>query len=82
MPLSEEDIKQVADAVTTQMDAKTRSFYVDREKHWKHHEFLDKLIGFFDKASDTALKTIVRMVVVALIGIFLLGIGMWIKSQI
>jgi hypothetical protein len=62
-------------------DQENSLLWVDREKHHKHHELMDKMIIFFDDTKTTIWKTFVRMVVVGILGIFVLGLAIWLKTK-
>jgi len=57
------------------------AFWIYREKHHKHHEFIDSVISFLDSTRDTAWKTFVRISIVGILGIFVLGFIAWIKFK-
>lgn len=79
--MNDDDIRKITDAVGKAIDEKTSSFYVDREKHWKHHEFLDKLIKFFDSAQNFTWRTALVMVFLGALIFIILGFlfALWIK---
>jgi hypothetical protein len=39
------------------------AFWIEREKHYKHHELLDNMIKFFDDTKVTVWRTIVRFII-------------------
>lgn len=57
------------------------AFWIDREKHHKHHEFIDSVVSFLDSTRDTAWKTFVRVVIVGILGFFVLGFIAWMKFK-
>lgn len=79
--MNDDDLKKITAAVSKAIDEKTSSFYVDREKHWKHHEFLDKLIDFFDTAQRFTWRTLFILFIFGVIGVIALGFwfSLWSK---
>jgi preprotein translocase subunit Sss1 len=57
------------------------AFWVDREEHHDHHEFLKELINFLKDTRTTVWKTFVRTSIVGILGIFVLGFIAWMKFK-
>lgn len=75
--ITETQIKAIAQAVSESIDNKANAFYVDREKHWKHHEFLDRSIDFLSETRGIIWKVIVVAFIGLVIGIFAIGFTLW-----
>lgn len=70
----------VKEAVKEEMDREIKPFYVDREQHYKDHQFLQGLQEYVDGIASTALKTVVKSVISGLIILLLLGFGLWVRK--
>jgi uncharacterized membrane protein len=79
--LNDDDIRKITDAVGKAIDKKTSDFYVEREKHWKHHEFLDKLIDFFESAQKFTWRSLLLLFIFGILALVTLGFlfSLWIK---
>lgn len=65
--------QEVTDAVKIALEEDRKNFYVPPETHYNHHQFIEKLSRFFDKTTGTIVGTIVRVVVVGVIGLLAIG---------
>lgn len=68
--MTKEDIKSVIDE---SLDSKFREYWVDRELHYKHHEFIDKWMRWADDASKTIWGTLLRGFVLFIMALIALG---------
>jgi len=64
---------EIKEAVGEAIDEKMRDFYIDRETHYKQHEFLGDMMQWVDDCKSTASKTIVRILVYGIIGTIMIG---------
>jgi hypothetical protein len=69
-----ENIKQ---ALREVLEEKSKEFWIDRETHYKHHEWLTCIITWSDHCKSTALQTVVRCIVYGLIGLVIFGFIFW-----
>jgi hypothetical protein len=76
--MQKELIKQ---AVKEALQEEIKPFYVDREIHYQHHEFIGELIQWSNKIKTTAIGTIVRTLIWGLIGLIILGFIFWGKGH-
>lgn len=76
------EFDQIKAAVKEVMDERMKEFYIEREKHYQHHQFLEGFIAWTSSIKSTVLKTIVGLVVTALIGLVVLGFAVWGKRNI
>lgn len=74
------DEKRLKQIMTEVIDDKFASFYVDPEKHYQEHLWLSDLIAWSDKVKTSAIKSIVRCVVVAMLGLMVIGFGFFYKG--
>lgn len=56
-----------------------KAFFVPAEEHYQHHDFVRSAIKFMDEGKTTVWKTFIRASVMAVLGIFAIGIGVWLK---
>jgi hypothetical protein len=85
--VDEKEIKKVvseavSEAVGTVMDDKLKAFYVEREKHYQHHQFLEELIQFTSRCKGNAAKALVNCLVYSLLILLVLGFVFWGKVNI
>jgi len=48
-------------------------FYIDRETHFKQHEFIGKMMEYAETCKSTVLKALITIVVGGAIGLMCLG---------
>lgn len=75
------DAEDVKKAVGEILDEKLSALYIDREKHFHHHEFVESIIKLSDRVSSTFIKTIVSTVVISLFSLLVLGLILWGKKN-
>ena len=68
--MTKEELKS---AVEEAIDEKLSQFWVDRELHYKHHEFIDKWMKWADDASKTVWHSIIKAIVLFVLGLIALG---------
>jgi len=71
------DYDLVKKAVTEAMKAEMKDFYIDREKHYQHHEFLEGLINFSKSWKSNCGKAVSNIVVGGLFLLILWGFISW-----
>ena len=64
---------ELKDAVGEAIDEKLSQFWVDRELHYKHHEFIDRWMKWSDDMSKTIWHTVVKAIVLLALGLMALG---------
>jgi hypothetical protein len=72
---------EIKAAVKEVMDVRMKEFYIDREEHYQDHQFLKGLREWSDGIKSTTIKTLVTLVVTALIGFVVLGFIVWGKKK-
>lgn len=65
--------KAVSEAMVEQM----KDFYVDREKHYQHHEFIEGMINWSNSWKSTCMRAIANAIVMGAIGLLVLGYIAW-----
>lgn len=73
------DAEVIKEAVKAAMDEKMAEYWVDREKHYQHHEFIDSLIKWADRVSDTTVKAVITAIVMGILALLVLGFIFYIK---
>jgi hypothetical protein len=68
-------------AVGRAIDAKLGQFYIDRETHFKDHEWIQELRKWSDEIKGTVLRSFVKIVITAMIGLTILGFIVWGKEH-
>ena len=59
------------------IDEGLKPLFIEREQHYQDHLFIRDLREFVDSIKSTALKTIVRVVIVAILGLLAVGFAIW-----
>ena len=70
---------ELKSAVGEAIDEKLSQFWVDREVHYKHHEFIERLMTWYDDASKTIWHTIIKTLIIGIM--ILIAIGAFIKYR-
>ena len=68
--MTKEELKS---AVIEAIDEKLTPFWVERELHYKHHEFIDKWMKWSNDASKTIWHTIIKTFVYGILILIVLG---------
>lgn len=79
MALSKEDLTAIAETIKSSIKDEVKEFYVDRETHYKHHEFVGGLIEALNNIKNSATRTITTVIVLGLLG--LIALGFWMKTR-
>ena len=69
---------QAADAAEVE---KKKEFFVPREEHYKHHEFLTGLIDLMNDGKKTVFRAFLRVATLGILGLIVLGFIAWYKSE-
>jgi hypothetical protein len=67
----------IKEAVKEALNEELKSFYIDRETHYKQHEFLGEMMKYAETCKSAVLKAAITFIVGAAIG--LMGLGFYIK---
>lgn len=77
--LDEKVILQIKSAVSDAIDEKVKDFYIDREKHWRHHQQWEEFNNFWSMTKKTAWRTFIVTIISGTLGLLWLGykLMMW-----
>lgn len=64
---------ELKSAVGEAIDEKLSQFWVDRETHYEHHKFIDKWMKWADDATKTIWHTIIKAIVLLILGLIAVG---------
>jgi len=73
----EEDYELIKKAVTEAMHDEMKDFYIDREKHYQHHEFIATLMEWKNGWKSTCMKAIANTVVTGILFLLIWGFIAW-----
>lgn len=73
MAMTEEDKEDIKTIVREANKEQMADFYVEREQHYQHHEFIKRLMDWSDRISNTAVRSIVHAIIIFILGLILLG---------
>lgn len=71
------DHDSIKAAVCEAIDEKLADFWIEREKHYQHHEFITEMISWTDRFKSTTMKAIINCVVGAVIFAMAIGFVVW-----
>lgn len=77
--MTKEELKE---AVAEAIHDKLGEFYIERQKHYEHHQFIDGIITTSEKIKGTACKTITTSGIIGLLAILVVGFIAWIKQHL
>ena len=60
-------------AVREVIEEKKSEFFIDREAHYEHHQFIAGWMEWSDKIKSTTIKTIVHATVYSILALLVLG---------
>jgi len=64
-------------SVVEAMQEQMKDFYVEREKHYQHHQFIDGLMEYSRCWKSTCMKAIAHAVIGAIIALVVWGYIAW-----
>jgi hypothetical protein len=67
------DKETIKEAVREAFQEELKAFYIDRETHYQHHQFLGGIIKWCEQCKSIVLKTIVTAVVGGVIALLVIG---------
>lgn len=77
-----ENYEVIKKAVTEAMQEQMKDFYIDREKHYQHHEFIDNMMKWSNSWKSTCLKAICELITVGAIALLVMGFIAWGKNTL
>lgn len=77
-----QDKDLIKSAVVEALEEKLGDFFIEREKHFQHHQFIDGVMSFSENIKSTACKTVTTIVIIGAVTILILGLVAWIKKNI
>ena len=79
-PEREAEICAIVKKVVKEAMAEEREdFYIDREQHYKHHDFIENLSQLISGTKSTIWRTVIKIFVWGGLIIFLFGLLTWFK---
>jgi hypothetical protein len=73
--------EDVEAAVGRAIDKKLGQFYIDRETHYKDHEFIQALRKWTDETKGSVLRYVVNGILFGAISLMILGFILWGKEH-
>lgn len=71
----------VRGAVKEAVDEALKPFYIERETHYQHHEFLGKFIDLSNTVLNSGCAAAAKIVIGAMFALLLFGFIMWGKHN-
>jgi hypothetical protein len=66
----------IKEAVREAFSEELKAFYIDRETHYKQHEWLGDMIKYTETCKSAILKTVISIIVVGALGLMFLGFSL------
>ena len=80
--MEKEELEEtITTAISNALDTKLGSFFVERETHYQHHQFIKGWMELTEKVSSTAISAVVKTVVGAALILILFGVAFWGSKQ-
>lgn len=79
--MSEKDFEELKKVVKESIHAELSLYKVDKEQHYQDHLFLRDLRAWYDDIKSSFWKSIVGALVMAFLGLLLLGFIFWGKAN-
>jgi len=79
--MSTADKEAIKEAVIEAMRSELSVFYIDRETHYRQHQFLGEMIKYCEEGKRTVWKAIVTAFVGACLGLLCFGFMVRYKQQ-
>ena len=73
MPLSEEEIKQIADAMVERVHETQHSFWIEPESHYQDHLAMREIVGSWRSAKGIFTRAFLGLVIVGALAIMVAG---------
>lgn len=63
----------IKEAVKEALGEELKSFYIDRETHYKQHQWLKDVMVYCEQCKSVMLKTLITIIVGGAIGLMMIG---------
>lgn len=63
----------IKEAVKEAFQEELKAFYIDRETHYKQHEWLGEMMKYTDQCKSYALKIILTIIITGALGLMFVG---------
>lgn len=74
--------EKLKEAMREVLQEEIKPFYIDRETHYNHHQFINELIDWSGKIKGTICKTLTTAITTGIIGLIVLGFILWGRKNI
>ena len=75
--MTPEERAAIKDVIKEAMKEETHEFWIERETHYRHHEFIESWIKWSDRVSNVAVSTLIKSVVLFILGLLALGFAIF-----
>jgi len=76
------DKELIKEAVHEALQERLGEFFIEREKHFEHHQFIDGVMQFSNSVKSTACKTVTTTMIIGAATILLLGLLAWVRKHL
>lgn len=75
--MTSEERAAIKDVIKEAMKEETHEFWIERETHYKQHEFISSWMLWSDRISNTIVSSIVKGVVIFILGLLAIGFAIF-----
>ena len=75
--MTPEQKAEMKSLVKEAMKEETHEFWIDREVHYKQHEFISSWMLWSDRISNTVISSLVKGIVIFVLGLLALGFAIF-----
>lgn len=78
--MNPEELEKVTEAITAAVEKELGQYKVPKEQHYQDHLWIASMREYQELFRNSAIRTIVGIVISGIIGIFLIGFFVWNKQ--
>ena len=75
--MTPEERVEMKSLIKEAMTEEVHEFFIERETHYRHHEFIESWIKWTDRVSNVAVSTIIKSMVLFVLGLLALGFAIF-----
>ena len=76
------ELETIKDAMRDVMQEEMKAFYIDREEHYQHHQFIKSIKTGVESCQSLVGKVSLVAIVGGLVTVIVLGVVSWIRKQV
>lgn len=80
--MADVDLVKIQEAIRDVMREEMKAFYIDREEHYQHHQFVKNLKSGVESCQSIVGKVTLSAIIAGAIILLIAGIGGWVKKMV